>query len=80
MRLFRPVPQFKIAPGSRATRLQKKKVARARRHNMRVSRELALVAGALVAIIGVALYDWRAGLIAAGSLIAAGALHGLAKG
>lgn len=80
MQLFRPVPKLKIAPGSRPSRLQKKQLARARRHNMRVSREIALVAGALVAIIGVALYDWRAGLIAAGSLLAAGALHGLAKG
>lgn len=80
MRIFRPVPQLKIAPGSRPTRLQKKQLARARRHNLRVSREIGLAAGALAVVAGVALYDWRAGLIAAGSLLAVGALHGLAKG
>lgn len=80
MRLYRPVPQLKIAPGSRPSRLQKKQVARARRHNLRVSREIALAVGALAFVAGVALYDWRAGLIAAGGLVAVAALHGLAKG
>lgn len=80
MKLFRPVPKLKIAPGSRPTRLQKKKLARARRHNLRVAQEIALVCGGLALVIGISLYDWRAGLIAAGTLTAAGALHGLAKG
>lgn len=80
MRLFRPVPKLKIAPGNRPTRRQLRQVARVRRHNLRVSREIVLAVGGLAVIAGISLYDWRAGLIAAGSLLTAGALHGLAKG